>query len=204
MRPLGRFSEQFRKPSGFWGHVAGMLMAATTASRNRWTLSLLDVRPDDRVLEIGYGPGVGIALASRMVEGGTGTVTGIDPSDVMRAQAQRRNGRAMRKGKVHLVTGAIEEWPGFPHTFTKIFAVNSAQFWTDPATVLRKLHGWLEPEGRIAITYQPVGKNAPAPGEFARQLSANLTQAGFTRIRQETKDFKVGLAVCVVAEKGRS
>lgn len=204
MGPVGRFSEQFRRPSGLWGHVAGLLMAATTARRNEWTLSLLDLQPGDRILEIGYGPGVGVALASRVVEGGTGTVTGIDPSAAMRAQAERRNRRAVRQGKVRLVTGTIEEWPGFPHTFTKIFSVNSVQFWTDRARVLRKLHGWLEPGGRIALTYQPVGKGAPAPGEFARQLAAELERAGFTRIRQEAKEFRVAPAVCVIAEKERS
>ncbi|MDN4594565.1 hypothetical protein [Polycladomyces subterraneus] len=64
---IDKFSEQFRKPGGFWGHVVGMLMAATTGSRNEWTLSLLDIRPEDRILEIGYGPGVGIFQASRRI-----------------------------------------------------------------------------------------------------------------------------------------
>lgn len=198
---MRKFAEQFRRPRGFWGHVAGMLMAATTGSRNQWTLSLLDVQPGDRILEIGYGPGVGIALASRLVEGGT--VTGIDPSEAMRAQAERRNIAAVREGKVRLVTGTIEDWPGFPHPFTKIYSVNSAQFWTDRGRVFRKLYGWLEPGGRIATTYQPVGKYAPGLDEFAGQLTEKLKQAGFVRIRRETRDFKISAAVCVLAEKDK-
>ena len=196
-----RFSEQFRRPRGFWGQVAGRVMAATTGRRNRWTLSLLQIRPGDRVLEIGYGPGVGLALASRLVEGGT--VVGIDPSDAMRAQAERRNLRAVREGKMRLFTGRVEEWPGAGQTFTKIFAVNSAQFWTDRLGVFRKLHAWLEPGGRMAMTYQPVGGNAPGVDEFADQLASELHQAGFVRVRRETRRFTGGPAVCVIAEKAR-
>lgn len=70
--------------------------------------------------------------------------------------------------------------------------------------MLRKLHGRLEPGGRIAITYQPVGKGMPAPGEFGRRLAAELEQAGFVGTRQETKDFRVGPAVCVIGEKDPS
>ncbi|WP_460039822.1 class I SAM-dependent methyltransferase [Thermaerobacter litoralis] len=174
-------------------------MAATTRRRNEWTLSLLEIRPDDRVLEIGYGPGVGITLASGLVDGGT--VTGIDHSEAMRVQATRRNLKAVRQGKVRLFTGTIEEWPGFPHTFSKVFSINSAQFWADRPHVCRKLHNWLDPGGRIAITYQPVGKDAPGLNEFADQLARDLQQAGFVRIRRETKVLTIAPAVCVIAEK---
>jgi hypothetical protein len=32
----------------------------SNAQRNRWVVSLLDVQPTDRVLEIGFGPGIAI------------------------------------------------------------------------------------------------------------------------------------------------
>src|SRR5690606_30247465 len=146
---IDRFFRQFQRPEdSFLGHAAGRLMAATTGGRNEWTLSLLKIRPCDRILEIGYGPGVGILLASRMVP--EGTVVGIDPSEAMRKQAERRNRRAVREGKVRLFTGNIEDWPGFDHSFTRIFSVNSAPFWTDRIRVFQKLHGWLEPGGLMA------------------------------------------------------
>lgn len=38
--------------------------------RNLWAVSMLEVRPTDRVLEIGFGPGVAIAeLAGRATQG---------------------------------------------------------------------------------------------------------------------------------------
>ncbi len=49
--------DQFRQPHGRLGRLAGQVMAAANAGMNRFTVELLDVQPDDRILEIGFGPG---------------------------------------------------------------------------------------------------------------------------------------------------
>ncbi|GAA5343880.1 methyltransferase family protein [Planifilum fimeticola] len=200
---IDRFFRQFQRPEdSFLGHAAGQLMAATTGGRNEWTLSLLKIRPDDRILEIGYGPGVGILLASQKVR--EGIVVGIDPSEAMRKQAERRNRRAIREKKVRLFTGNIEDWPGFDHSFTRIFSVNSAPFWTDRIRVFQKLHGWLEPGGLMAVAFQPLGKDAPDLDATCEQLTDEMKQAGFVRIRRETKPFRAAPAVCLIAERAKS
>ena len=57
---------QFGRPAGFWGHVAGWIMAHRTTNvvRNQWTTELLEINPDDRILEIGFGPGLAIAAVA--------------------------------------------------------------------------------------------------------------------------------------------
>ena len=57
---------QFKQPHGSLGQVAGFIMAKRPSNieRNQWTLDLLDLRPDDRVLEIGFGPGIAIEKES--------------------------------------------------------------------------------------------------------------------------------------------
>ena len=57
---------QFGRPTGFLGSIVGHIMARTPSNLERiqWTLSLLDVKPADRVLEVGIGPGVAIELVS--------------------------------------------------------------------------------------------------------------------------------------------
>ena len=88
---------QFGHPRGRVGSVAGWQMAhrPSNRQRNHWVVALLDIRPADRVLEIGFGPGLAIAELARRA-GGQGHVDGTDHSGVMLppgGQAQRRRHR---------------------------------------------------------------------------------------------------------------
>ena len=58
---------QFGRPTSAWGHVAGWIMAHRVSNRrrNRWTVDLLDLRPGERVLEIGFGPDSADPAAAR-------------------------------------------------------------------------------------------------------------------------------------------
>ena len=55
----------------------------------------------------------------------------------------------------------------------------------------------------MAITFQPIGKGAPDLDAFSEQLTDELKQAGFVRIRRETRLFRSAPAVCILAEKER-
>ena len=83
--------ENFGHPRGLLGRLAGWIMAKkkSNTARGRWAIAELAPKPDARVLEIGYGPGLGLADMSRRVS--EGTVIGVDISDLMLAQAGRRN-----------------------------------------------------------------------------------------------------------------
>ena len=84
---LGRFFAQFGRPSGPLGRLAGYLMARLDAD-DRWVVDLLDVQPHDRVLDIGFGPGLTIALIAERCP--STLVAGVDPSEVMRAGRRER------------------------------------------------------------------------------------------------------------------
>src|SRR5918996_1190694 len=49
---------QFRNPRGLGGHVTGWIMGhrPSNVQRNRWVVSLLDLSPTDRILEVGFWP----------------------------------------------------------------------------------------------------------------------------------------------------
>jgi ubiquinone/menaquinone biosynthesis C-methylase UbiE len=86
---LNRFFRQFSGPSGPLGRLAGRLMARLNGPLNDWAVDLLELSPRDRVLEVGYGPGLAIQrIASRASQG---RVVGVDRSERMRRQAARRN-----------------------------------------------------------------------------------------------------------------
>ena len=76
-----------------------MAYRPSNQDRIRWTISLLNIKPDDRLLEIGFGPGFAIELVSKITS--EGFVAGIDHSEVMVRQASKRNARAIREGAMN-------------------------------------------------------------------------------------------------------
>jgi SAM-dependent methyltransferase len=193
---------QFGHPRGTAGQVAGWVMAHRSSNRRRnsWVVSLLDARPTDRVLEIGFGPGLAIAELSRRI-GDSGHVYGIDHSDVMVRQAARRNAAAIRAGRVRLSRASVDELPpalGGP--FDAILAVNSLGFWPAPANRLQELRRRLTPGGRIAVASQPrcPGATRSTSLTAARKIEHLLQDAGFTQMTTQTLDLDPPV-VCVLA-----
>lgn len=193
---------QFGHPRGTAGRVAGWVMAhrPSNRQRNRWVVSLLDVQPTDRVLEIGFGPGLAIDELSRRV-GDSGHVYGIDHSNVMLRQATRRNASAIAAGRVTLSRASVDQVPpslGGP--FDAILAVNALGFWPAPTKTLDELRRRLRPGGRIAIASQPrcPGATASTSRTAAREIEALLQAAGYTKTRTETLDLDPPV-VCILA-----
>ena len=86
-----KIAAQFGKPTGLLGNLAGFIMASRSSNVERcnWAVSLLNLQSTDRVLEIGFGPGIAIQKMSEIVK--EGVIWGIDHSDIMLKQASKRN-----------------------------------------------------------------------------------------------------------------
>jgi ubiquinone/menaquinone biosynthesis C-methylase UbiE len=178
-------------------------MAHRTSNRRRnaWAVSLLDVRPEDRVLELGFGPGLAIRELSRIAA--EGYVCGIDHSELMLRWARRRNADGLRRGVVDLRLGSVDELPAFDEPFDKILAVNAMMFWGEPVARLAELRRLLGPGGLIAVAYQPRGPGATDETSAAkgREIAAALIRAGFTEVRLETMRLKPAV-VCALGVNG--
>ncbi len=188
------------RPHGLGGHVAGWVMAHRSSNRrrNQWVVSLLDVQPADRVLEVGFGPGVAVAELSRRAS--RGMVMGVDHSEVMLRAATRRNAAAVRAGRVDLRLGSVEWLPDFGEPLDTILSVNSMGFWTDPVARLCALRGALRTGGRIAIASQPrcPGASKATAEDAGREIRAALLAAGFGPQRTSTLNLEPPV-VCVIA-----
>ena len=203
MRWWGRHGgvAQFHHPTGAVGHVAGWVMGrrSSNVARNRWAVQLLDVRPTDRVIELGCGPGVAIAaLAARATRG---LVVGVDHSRVMIGQARRRNRAAVRAGRVRLVHTPVERLSSGDGPFDAALAVNTVGMWPDPTARLRELARLLRPGGRIALVSQPrcPAATAATSAAAADELAGLLTEAGFEHLRTELLDLDPP-AACVLGQ----
>jgi SAM-dependent methyltransferase len=190
---------QFGRPRGLIGHLAGWVMARRPSNRQRnlWVVSLLNVQPTDRVLEIGFGPGIAIQELSRLAS--AGRVCGVDHSAVMVHQASKRNADAISAGRVDLRRASAEDLPYFEDRFDTILAVNSMGFWPDIARTLRQLRARLRPGGQIAIASQPrsPGASSETSRRAAQEIRSPLEAAGFSRLRVETLDLDPPV-VCVL------
>jgi SAM-dependent methyltransferase len=204
-KAIGALVGQFHQPHGWGGRAAGWVMAkrGSNRERNLWAAGLLAVQPDDRVLEIGFGPGIAIEAIARRAT--NGQVVGVDHSEVMLRQARKRNAAAVRAGRVDLRLGNAEHLPAFDEPFDKILAVNSLMFWDDPVVRLQELRGILRPGGRIAIAYQPRGPGSTdeTTAQAGRDLATQFGAAGFTDVRVETLELQPTNAVCVLGVRPR-
>src|SRR5215475_9593449 len=191
---------QAHHPRGAAGRVTAWEMAHRPSNRQRsaWVVSLLGVQPADRVLEIGFGPGLAVAQLARA---GAGHVYGIDHSGVMLRQASRRNAAAIRAGRVTLMRASVDQLPSaLDGSFDAILAINSLGFWPAPAERLAELRRRLAPGGRIAIASQPrcPGATADTSRRAAREIEGLLTDAGFTHPSTQTLPLSPPVA-CVLA-----
>jgi SAM-dependent methyltransferase len=162
----------FGRPAGVLGRLGGRVMARTNRRMAQRAVELLDVRPQDRVLEVGFGPGVGIQLLARAAA--SGWVAGIDLSEEMVEQAEARNAKAIAAGKVELRRGAVERLPFEHATFDKALAINSMQVWPDAVAGLREIRRVLKPGGSVALGFTRWS------GQARERVAEALTAAGFT------------------------
>jgi ubiquinone/menaquinone biosynthesis C-methylase UbiE len=99
----------FGRPQGTLGKLGGLIMARMNADCGTWVTDLLEIRPNDAVLEVGFGPGVVIQRLAKLAV--AGHVAGIDQSREMVGQARARNATAVQEDRVELRHGSVESLP---------------------------------------------------------------------------------------------
>jgi SAM-dependent methyltransferase len=201
MRPM---FQQFAQPSGWPGRIAGLLMAKG-ADDDRWLVDLLDLQPDDRVLEVGFGPGVAIELIAAWAT--RGLVAGVDPSDVMVREATKRNRQPVQAGRVQLLQGIAAELPFPDSSFTKALALHSIYFWPSVEDGLRELYRVLSPAGRLAIgvrMYDPhAGRLNPSryglTDDQVEDIKSALQHVGFRDVETQRRVLRRETITAILA-----
>jgi SAM-dependent methyltransferase len=198
-----RLVAQFRQPTGTLGRLAGWVMAsrASNLARNRWTVDVLDIRPEDVVCELGPGPGVTLTLLLEKAR----HVVAVDHSPLMLDRSRARNRQAVAEGRLVLHQADFTRMPDIGQV-DRMLAVNALQFDALNETALRGIREHLKPGGVLAVTFQPRGK-APTEADVdraARKTAAAIEEAGFVALEEHRLPLAPVSAVCITARRPAS
>jgi ubiquinone/menaquinone biosynthesis C-methylase UbiE len=174
-----RLARQFGHPTGTVGWLVGHAMALEHRALHRAVVDRLDLKPDDAALEIGFGPGTALRLAASRAA----FVAGVEVSEVMRRQAERRNRAAIRSGRIELRMASATALPFPDSRFTVVFEVNSLHHWGDPERGLGEARRVLRDGGRILLALRDSGPGN-LDGEIER-VKTLITRAGFSAVAVE-------------------
>jgi ubiquinone/menaquinone biosynthesis C-methylase UbiE len=140
---------------------------------------LAGVGPEDRVVDVGCGPGRFLREAAQR----GAEAVGVDPSAQMRRLAARFTPARLRP-RVTVLDGSAERLPLEDGSATVAWAVNSVHHWSDVDAGLAELRRVLAPGGRLLLAEglaRPHGwfSHHAITWEGAERLAGRATAAGF-------------------------
>jgi ubiquinone/menaquinone biosynthesis C-methylase UbiE len=140
---------QFKKPTGVLGKIISDLMIIGNRPAYESLIKDLRINSNDKILEIGYGPGIGIDLISKRFE--TCEIYGIDFSELMYRKATKRNKHVINKNQVHLFYGDFIDTEIGIVSFDKIFCINVVYFWNDLQKPFERVKSLLKDDGMFCF-----------------------------------------------------
>jgi ubiquinone/menaquinone biosynthesis C-methylase UbiE len=202
------FSRQAQNPFGLFGRlVMSRVFDYGNTMLNDMVKEILSVRPNDYILEIGFGTG---KLMSELAPAlNQGQFHGVDTSDAMVSMARKTNKKALARGRVKIWHGSFEQMECSHNTYDTVISVNTIYFWKKPEITMDKIFQVLKPGGRLILGFEDKDQmeSKPVNKDVFRIYSTDevknmLASAGFsgeTDIVSKTRNQMI--FNCVVAIK---
>jgi phosphatidylethanolamine/phosphatidyl-N-methylethanolamine N-methyltransferase len=135
-------------------------------------IDLLEIKPGDRVLEVGVGTGLNLPLYPRDCD-----VTGIDISEGMLRKADERvRTHGMTHTKLMVMDASKLEFPD--NSFDRVIATYVISAVPDPVKTLLEMRRVCKPSGHLVILNHFKSDN-PVIGMFEKLLAPVCTKIGF-------------------------
>ena len=200
-------SLQARKPSGIIGRfLMTKIFNKGNADLNSFVKEMLDLQREDRVLEIGFGPG---KLINKMAAITTdGIIEGVDFSQTMLDQAFRINKHYISKGKVRLQNGECSSLPFDNESFGKLCSVNTLYFWKEPVKYFNEMFRVIKPGGKVVVGFRDdkqmstLNLSEDIFSSYSQEDVVNLLSiAGFSGTHIKEKEGVPFVSYCAIANK---
>ncbi len=194
---------QFVNPTGWAGELVGRLMAVKNAYMHDCVLDVLDIKPDDAILEVGFGHGRFIELAAKRAA--NGRVHGIDHSETMVRQASKRCRKLVGEGRVELRRGSVAQLPFDDHSFSKVVDINCFHHWPIKERCLDEVKRVLRPGGCLCLALRhraekPGKLTAPGMGELEiAEAQGLLERMAYKNVRRIDREM-ARLVTCLIGE----
>jgi phosphatidylethanolamine/phosphatidyl-N-methylethanolamine N-methyltransferase len=156
-----------------YARIYDVIFGAVLQPGRRAVIDALNLRPGDRVLEVGVGTGISLPLYPRDVR-----ITGIDVSREMLERARARVARARLRNVEALLEMDAEEMAFPPASFDKVVAMYVVSVVPRPAKLLEELHRVCKPDGEIFLVNHFQSENRVLGG-LERAIGAFSSQIGF-------------------------
>jgi len=145
-------AHQLARPSGLFGRwVTSRWLDRDNLMMNQVTLERLDIQPNDKILEVGFGSGY--LLEQILSTKPCSHVAGVDLSIEMVRLVRRRLQMYISSGKVDIHEGSIEALSYDDSEFTKLCSVNTLYFWRDPIVALSECRRVLKENGLLVLCF---------------------------------------------------
>jgi ubiquinone/menaquinone biosynthesis C-methylase UbiE len=166
--------------SGVTGAVFGLIFLVIGRSKARLAVDLAEVSENDRVVDIGCGPGSAVRKAARR----GARATGVDPAPVMLRLARAFT----RDDGIGWAEGTAENVPLPDGSATVLWSLATVHHWKDVGLGLKEAHRVLAPKGRLLAVErqsQPGATGLASHGWTQQQAESFATRcraAGFGNV----------------------
>jgi ubiquinone/menaquinone biosynthesis C-methylase UbiE len=143
--------ERMRREFNEWAEAGkGEEMEQHHISITQQTLARMELKPGQRVLDLGCGAGWASRLLAQAVDGGEkpGQVIGLDVSDEM---IRRARAASTQYDNLMFVVGSAQQIPWEENFFDKVLSVESFYYYGDQEGALDELFRVVAPRGELFI-----------------------------------------------------